>query len=124
MSEYSRYIFPASFAPFPPLSGRAGPFLYSPGFSRSGWGGGQKREHGAVFSPDPRVPFPEVPKRRHPAVPKIVWCQLAVSDSEGRMDAEETPSSYQEFLFQLLGAGWLVLQGPAGEGVSSCAQKV
>lgn len=54
----------------------------------------------------------------------IVWCPLAVSDSEGQSGSERTPSSYQEFLFQLLGAGWLMLQGPAGEWVSSCAQKV
>lgn len=57
-------------------------------------------------------------------MPKMVRCGLAVSDSEGQSDSEGTLSSYQEFLFQLLGAGWLVLQGPAGEGVSSCAQKV
>lgn len=48
------------------------------------------------------------------------WCQWAALAQKGRW----TPSSYQELLFQLLGAGWLVLQDPACEGVSRCAQEV
>lgn len=50
--------------------------------------------------------------------------QLATSDAEDTLMQKGPPSSYQEFLLQLLGAGWLVLQGPSGQGVSSCAQKV
>lgn len=52
------------------------------------------------------------------------WDLMAASDTEGQSDTEKTPSSYQEFLLQLLGAGWLMLQGPAGKGMSSCAQEV
>lgn len=54
----------------------------------------------------------------------IEWCWLATSDSEGQDDLEGTPRSYHEFLLQLSGAGWLVLQGPACKGVPSRAQKV
>lgn len=38
--------------------------------------------------------------------------------------AEWGPRSYHELLFQLLGAGRLVLQGPAGEGAPGGAQEV
>lgn len=57
-----------------------------------------------------------------PAGPRAERCQLPLTQRAEGLGG--TPSSYQEFLFQLLGAGRLVLQGPAGEGVSGCAQEV
>lgn len=74
------------------------------------------------FSPS-WVLFPEarrgaVPGARDTTVP-AGWLCFGGTQRRGG-----TPSSYQEFLLQLFGAGRLVLQGPAGEGVSSRAQKV
>lgn len=58
--------------------------------------------------------------RALPAVPG--WTVPAGRLRVGR--AEWAPRSYHELLLQLLGAGRLVLQGPAGEGAPRGAQEV
>lgn len=81
---------------------------------------GYRADRGSVWvasHPKPQTAFlrssQEEPRSLRPA-----------ASSAGQRGPVGTPSSYQKFFLQLLGAGRLVLQGPAAEGVSGRAQEV